>query len=38
MAKKIGELLVQEGLVTIDQLNRALDEQRQAENASGLPW
>ncbi len=28
MAKKIGELLVQEGMVTNDQLNRALDEQR----------
>ncbi|MFZ0928093.1 MAG: type IV-A pilus assembly ATPase PilB [Syntrophobacteraceae bacterium] len=27
MAKKIGELLVQEGLVSTDQLNRALDEQ-----------
>ena len=27
MAKKIGELLIQEGLVSIDQLNRALDEQ-----------
>ena len=27
MAKKIGELLVQEGLVSNDQLNRALDEQ-----------
>ena len=28
MAKKIGELLVQEGLVTIEQLNRVLEEQR----------
>jgi type IV pilus assembly protein PilB len=28
LAKKIGELLVQEGLVTAEQLNRALDEQR----------
>jgi type IV pilus assembly protein PilB len=27
VAKKIGELLIQEGLVSIDQLNRALDEQ-----------
>jgi type IV pilus assembly protein PilB len=27
VAKKIGELLVQEGLVSNDQLNRALDEQ-----------
>ena len=27
MAKKIGELLVQEGLITSEQLNRALEEQ-----------
>ena len=35
MAKKIGELLVQEGLVTIDQLNRALDEQQQSGERIG---
>ena len=35
MAKKIGELLVQEGLVTIDQLNRALDEQQQSGDRIG---
>ncbi len=35
MAKKIGELLVQEGLVTIEQLNRALDEQRHAGERIG---
>lgn len=35
MAKKIGELLVQEGLVTIEQLNRALDEQRQTGERIG---
>ncbi|HYA42872.1 MAG TPA: type IV-A pilus assembly ATPase PilB [Syntrophobacteraceae bacterium] len=35
MAKKIGELLVQEGLVTVDQLNRALDEQRQSGERIG---
>ena len=27
MAKKLGELLVQEDLITVEQLNRALDEQ-----------
>jgi type IV pilus assembly protein PilB len=27
-AKKLGELLLQEGLIEVDQLNRALDEQR----------
>jgi type IV pilus assembly protein PilB len=35
LAKKIGELLVQEGLVTIDQLNRALDEQQQSGERIG---
>ncbi len=35
MAKKIGELLVQEGLVTIDQLNRALEEQQQSGDRIG---
>ncbi|MDA8307416.1 MAG: type IV-A pilus assembly ATPase PilB [Deltaproteobacteria bacterium] len=35
MAKKIGELLVQEGLVTTDQLNRALDEQRHSGERLG---
>jgi len=35
LAKKIGELLVQEGLVTVDQLNRALDEQRQSGERIG---
>lgn len=37
MAKKIGELLVQEGLVTIDQLNRVLEEQSHTgERIGGL--
>ena len=35
MAKKIGELLVQEGLITIDQLNRALEEQQQSGERIG---
>ena len=35
MAKKIGELLVQEGLVSIDQLNRALDEQHHSGERIG---
>ena len=35
MTKKIGELLVQEGLVTTDQLNRALDEQRDSGERIG---
>ena len=35
MAKKIGELLVQEGLVSNDQLNRALDEQQQSGERIG---
>ncbi len=35
MAKKIGELLVQEGLVTVEELNRALDEQRQTGERVG---
>jgi type IV pilus assembly protein PilB len=35
VAKKIGELLVQEGLVTTDQLNRALDEQRHSGERLG---
>jgi type IV pilus assembly protein PilB len=35
VAKKIGELLVQEGLVTADQLNRALDEQRDSGERLG---
>jgi type IV pilus assembly protein PilB len=37
LAKKIGELLVQEGLVTIDQLNRVLEEQSHTgERIGGL--
>ncbi|MGC8491752.1 MAG: type IV-A pilus assembly ATPase PilB [Syntrophobacteraceae bacterium] len=35
MAKKIGELLIQEGLVTIEQLNRALEEQRHSGDRLG---
>jgi type IV pilus assembly protein PilB len=35
LAKKIGELLVQEGLVTVDQLNRALEEQQQSGERIG---
>jgi type IV pilus assembly protein PilB len=35
LAKKIGELLVQEGLITQDQLNRALDEQRHSGERLG---
>ncbi len=35
MAKKIGEMLVQEGLVTIDQLNRALEDQQQSGERIG---
>jgi type IV pilus assembly protein PilB len=35
LAKKIGELLVQEGLVTVEQLNRALDEQHQSGERIG---
>ena len=35
MPKKIGELLVQEGLVTIEQLNRAMDEQQHAGERIG---
>ena len=35
MAKKIGELLVQEGLVSTEQLNRALEEQRHSGERIG---
>lgn len=35
MAKKIGELLVHEGLVSADQLDRALEEQRQSGERLG---
>ena len=35
MAKKLGELLIQEGLVTLEQLNRALDEQRHSGERIG---
>jgi type IV pilus assembly protein PilB len=35
LAKKIGEMLVQEGLVTIDQLNRALEDQQQSGERIG---
>ncbi len=35
MAKKIGELLIQEGLVNAEQLNRALDEQRHSGERIG---
>ncbi len=35
MAKKIGELLVHEGLVSIDQLHRALDEQQHSGERMG---
>ncbi|MDR3554963.1 MAG: type IV-A pilus assembly ATPase PilB [Syntrophobacteraceae bacterium] len=35
MAKKIGELLIQEGLVTTEQLNRALDDQRHSGERIG---
>lgn len=35
MAKKIGELLLQEGLVTAEQLDRALEEQRQTGERIG---
>ena len=35
MAKKIGELLVQEGLVSIDHLHRALDEQHHSGERIG---
>lgn len=35
MAKKIGELLVQEGLLTIEQLNRVLEEQRNSGDRIG---
>jgi type IV pilus assembly protein PilB len=35
VAKKIGELLIQEGLVTTEQLNRALDEQRHSGERIG---
>ncbi len=35
MAKKIGELLVQEGLLTIEQLNRVLEEQRNSGERIG---
>ncbi|HQN19224.1 MAG TPA: ATPase, T2SS/T4P/T4SS family, partial [Syntrophobacteraceae bacterium] len=33
--KKIGELLLQEGLITTEQLNRALDDQRQSGERLG---
>ncbi|MGV8075332.1 MAG: type IV-A pilus assembly ATPase PilB [Syntrophobacteraceae bacterium] len=33
--KKIGELLIQNGLITIEQLNRALDDQRQSGERVG---
>ena len=35
MAKKLGELLIQEGLVTLEQLNRALEEQRHSGERIG---
>jgi type IV pilus assembly protein PilB len=35
LAKKLGELLIQEGLVTLEQLNRALDEQRHSGERIG---
>jgi type IV pilus assembly protein PilB len=35
VAKKIGELLIQEGLVTTEQLNRALDDQRHSGERIG---
>jgi len=35
VAKKIGELLVQEGLLTIEQLNRVLEEQRNSGDRIG---
>ncbi len=35
MAPKIGEMLVAEGIVTIEQLNRAFDEQRQTGDRIG---
>ena len=34
-AKKLGELLLQEGLVEPDQLNRALEEQRHSGERVG---
>lgn len=35
MAKKIGELLIQEGIIDEEQLNRALEEQRQSGERVG---
>lgn len=35
MAKKLGELLLQEGLIEAEQLNRALEEQRQGGERVG---
>lgn len=35
MAKKIGELLIQEGIINEEQLNRALEEQRQSGERVG---
>ncbi len=35
MSKKIGELLVSEGLITIEQLNDALDQQHQSSERIG---